>query len=125
MSRAALSIFVYACYLVVLSFTLFFIPDVALKVVGLDAHKDVWISVVAMSVLFLAGYFFVAARKEVIEFFWLSALFRLTVPLFFGAFVALGYAPANLLLFTPPDVIFAIWTLIALRSAPNLVASRA
>ena len=125
MSRAALSIFVYGWYLVILSLTLFLIPNIALQVVGLDAHKDVWIYVVAMSVLFLAGYFIVAARKEVTEFFWLSVLFRLTVPLFFGIFVALGYSKVNLLLFTPPDVLFALWTLIALRSTPRPVTARA
>jgi hypothetical protein len=84
MSRAALSIFVYGCYLVILSLTLFLIPNIALQIVGLDAHQDVWIYVVAMSVLFLAGYFIVAARKEVTEIFWLSVVFRLSVPLFFG-----------------------------------------
>ena len=123
MSRAALSIYVYGCYLIVLGLTLFLIPDIALKLVGLDVHKDVWISVVAMSVLFLAGYFIVSARKEVTEFFWLSVLFRLTVPLFFGAFIVLGYTRPNILLFTPPDVLFALWTLLALRSAPRSVAA--
>jgi hypothetical protein len=40
MSRAALSIFVYGCYLVILSLTLFLIPNIALQIVGLDAHKE-------------------------------------------------------------------------------------
>jgi hypothetical protein len=125
MSRAALSIFVYGCYLVILSLTLFLIPNIALQIVGLDAHKDVWIFVVAMSVLFLAGYFIVAARKEVTEIFWLSVVFRLSVPLFFGLFIALGFSKVNLLLFTPPDVLFALWTLLALRSSPRSVTASA
>ena len=125
MSRAALSIFVYGCYLVILSLTLFLIPNIALQIVGLDAHQDVWIFVVAMSVLFLAGYFIVAARKEVTEIFWLFVVFRLSVPLFFGLFIALGFSKVNLLLFTPPDVLFALWTLLALRFSPRSVAASA
>jgi hypothetical protein len=88
-------------------------------------RKDVWIFVVAMSVLFLAGYFIVAARKEVTEIFWLSVVFRLSVPLFFGLFIALGFSKVNLLLFTPPDVLFALWTLLALRSSPRSVTASA
>lgn len=119
MSRAATSSVVYGLYLIVLSLTLFAIPDVAVNLIGLPAHKDVWIYVTAMSVLFLAGYFIAAARSEATEFFRLSVLLRYTVPFFFGAFALLGLTKVNILLFTPPDVIFATWTLLALRSQPS------
>ena len=54
----------------------------------------------------------------VIATFILLALFApLLAPIFFGAFIVAGFAPWNLILFTPLDVIFAVWTLVALRGS--------
>ncbi|HLV98446.1 MAG TPA: hypothetical protein VKT82_07180 [Ktedonobacterales bacterium] len=118
MSRAATSIFAYGCYLLVLALTLFTIPDVVANLFGLPAHKDVWLYVTAMTVLSLGGYYIAASRDEATNFFRFSVIMRCAVPFFFGAFALLGLTKVNILLFTPPDIVFATWTLLALRARP-------
>jgi hypothetical protein len=121
MSNAAKSILAYGVYLILLGLALLIAPNVPLPLFGLPTTNEVWIRVVGMSVLFLAIYFIQAARNEWTDLFQMSIYLRASVPLFFGAFVALGLASPALLLFTPPDLLFALWTLLALRSARMVV----
>lgn len=114
MSRAAVSVFVAGFYALILSLTFFSAPDVALKIFGLPAHKDYFVYIAAMFLLFIAGYFIVGARGEATGVFQFSVAHRFAVPLFIGALVALNQASVNLLLFTPPDVLLGLWTLLAL-----------
>jgi Na+-translocating ferredoxin:NAD+ oxidoreductase RnfE subunit len=116
MSRVALSGLVYGIYLYILGLTLFTVPDFAVKLFGLEPHKDVWLYVTAMTVVVLATYFVVAARSESISFLRASVPLRFLVPVFFAVFAALNLTKFNILLLTPPDVIFASWTLFALRA---------
>jgi hypothetical protein len=116
MSHAATSTFVYALYSIVLGLTLLLIPNVPLSLIGLPATHEVWIHIAGMSVLFLASYFLVAARREVTDFFRLSVLVRFSVPFFFGAFVLFGLAKPALLLLCVFDVLFGIWTALSLRA---------
>lgn len=83
---------------------------------GLPAHRDFFVYVVAMLALFLAGFFIVSARNEVRDFFRLSVVTRFSVPFFLGAFAVLGLAKINIMLFAVPDVLLALWTLLALRA---------
>jgi hypothetical protein len=110
MSRAATSIFVYSFYLIGQGVLLLFAPNVAMGLFGLPAVQEVWVRVLGYSLLALSGYFLVAARRKVTDLFFISVIFRLGLPIIFGAFVALGYAGPALLLLTPPDVLFSIWT---------------
>ena len=116
MSRAAISSLVYGIYLIGLGLTLFIIPDVAATLVGLEPHKDVWLYVSAMVVLVQAVYFIVSARSESTNFFIASVPLRYLIPVFFATFAALNLTKFAILLFTPPDVIFATWTALALRA---------
>jgi hypothetical protein len=104
--------------MLVLSVTLFTIPDVVASLFGLPAHKDVWLYVAAMTILSIGGYYIAASRDEAANFFRLSIILRYAVPFFFGAFVLFGLTKVNILLFTPPDIVFATWTLLALRARP-------
>ena len=76
MSRAATSIFVYGCYMLVLALTLFAIPDVVANLFGLPAHKDVWLYVTAMTVMSLGGYYIAASRDEATDFLRISIILR-------------------------------------------------
>jgi len=116
MTAAARSILVYAIYVFGLGATLLLIPNVQLPIVGLPEAADVWIRVAGMTVIFLAIYFYVAARNEYREIFKASVPIRFAVVGFFAAFAALGYTSWNILLFTPLDVLFAIWTWYSLRT---------
>jgi hypothetical protein len=115
MSSAARSILVYSIYTFGLGATLMLVPNIPLPIFGLPTTSEVWIRVAGMTVLFLSIFYFIAARNEFRPLFVASVPIRFAVPLIFAAFVIAGFAPWNLLLFTPLDVLFAIWTLLALR----------
>ena len=120
MSPAARSILVYSVYVFGLGATLLLAPNIPLPIFGLPQATEVWIRVAGMTVVFLAIFYFIAARNEVRPLFEASVPIRFAVPFIFGAFVVAGFAPWNLILFTPLDVLFAIWTLVELRRSPAL-----
>ena len=122
MTPAARSVLVYSIYVFGLGMTLIFAPGVVLPIFGLAAPADVWIHVAGMTVIFLSIFYFRAAREEIRSFFETSVVFRYAVPFIFAGFIVAGLAPWNLLLLTPLDVIFATWTLVALRAAPARLA---
>lgn len=125
MSPAARSILVYSVYLFGLGATLLLVPNLPLPIFGLAEADEVWIRVLGMTVVFFALFYWVAARNEYRELFRTSVATRLTVPFVFAAFVVAGFAPWNLLLFTPPDILFAAWTWISLRQSPGLATASA
>lgn len=116
MSRAAVSSLVWGIYLVVLSLTVFAIPDVILTLVGLEPHKDVWIYVVALLALNLAVYFIVNARTESTVAMQASVGMRYLAALCFVAFAVLHLARYNIVIFAVPDALGATWTALALRA---------
>ena len=118
MSAAAKSISVYGIYLILgLGLPFLLAPDLILSVAGIPGRTDVWARVLGMSVVLFGTYFFLAGRHELTPFFRWTVFGRFTVPLFFTAFVLLGFAPPILIGFAIPDVLFATWTALALRSA--------
>ena len=115
MSPAARSILVYSIYAFGLGATLLVAPNIPLPLFGLEQATEVWIRVAGMTVVFLSIFYFTAARNEFREIFVASVPIRFAVPVIFAGFVAAGFAPWNLILLTPLDVVFAVWTWIALR----------
>jgi hypothetical protein len=118
MSPAARSVLVYSIYVFGLGATLLLVPNIPLPIFGLAQASEVWIRVAGMTVIFLSLFYFVSARNEYRPLFELSVALRFAVVVFFGAFIVAGFAPWNLILFTPLDVLFAIWTLVSLRRTP-------
>jgi hypothetical protein len=117
MSPAARSLQVFGAYLMLLALVLLLSPNTLLGLFGIPATDDVWIRVVGMLVGFLGYYDWQAARAELRTFFVWSIPVRLSVPVFFAAFVVLGMAPPALLLFGAVDAAAALWTWSALRRA--------
>jgi hypothetical protein len=115
MSSTARSIFIYGIYVLGLGATLMLIPNVPLPIFGLPQAAEVWIRVAGMTVIFLGIFYLVAARNEYRAIFVASVPIRFAVPFIFGAFAAAGYTAWNIVLLTPFDVLFAIWTLASLR----------
>ena len=125
MSSAARSILVYSIYLLGQGVVLLAVPNLALRIFGLPETNEVWVRIVGMTVLFFGIYYLVAARYEFRPFFVVSVATRLSVPVIFTVFIAAGFAAWNILLFTPIDVVFAAWTWLALRGAPQLTQTSA
>ncbi len=69
MSNAAKSILVYGIYLLILSFMLLVIPNIALTIFGLPATNEVWVRVVGMQTLFFSFFYIRASQKEMTDFF--------------------------------------------------------
>jgi hypothetical protein len=124
MSAAAKSILVYSVYAFALGATLLLVPNIPLPIFGLPEAADVWIRVAGMTVIFLSILYFTAARNEYRPIFVASVAFRFAVVVFFAAFAAANLTSWNILLFTPFDVLFAIWTWYALRQSPAAVAAQ-
>lgn len=116
MTRPAQTLFVFALYLFLLGAVLLAAPNQLLGLFGLPVTEEVWIRVVGMLVLFLGVYYVVAARANFLPMLEASVRIRVAVPVFFAVFVALGWAPATLLVFGAIDLAGAIWTRLALRS---------
>ena len=123
MTPAARSVLVYSIYAFGLGAVLILVPGVVLPIFGLPAPTEVWVRVAGMTVLFLSGLYFTAARNEYRPILVESVAFRYAVPFIFGAFALAGYVSWNILLLTPLDVLFATWTLLALRGAPMSLAA--
>jgi hypothetical protein len=117
MSSTARSIFVYSIYVFALGATLLLVPNVPLPIVGLPQAAEVWIRVAGMTVIFLSILYFTAARNDYREIFVASVPIRFAVVAFFAAFAAAGFTSWNILLLTPLDIVFALWTWSTLRGA--------
>jgi hypothetical protein len=124
-SRAALSIAIYAIYLLGQGATMLLIPGIVLPILGLPVAADFWVRVVGMTLVFFGLYYLLAARLEYRRFFILTVFTRAAVPFIFAAFVALSLAPAALLLLVPADLAFTAWTAWALWSTRSEVVPAA
>ena len=76
-----------------------------------------------MLAIFLGVYYVIAARTNFLPMLEASVRVRVAVPLFLGAFVVLGWAPATLLLFAGVDLAGAVWTYLTLRNELGAKAS--
>jgi hypothetical protein len=122
LSNAAKSVLAYGLYLVLFNALPFLLaPNLLLPLVGMQAPTDVWVRVLGMALLFFGGYYIQAGRHELTPFFRWTIVGRYLVPVFFVAFVLLGYAPPVLLAFGIPDLLFTTWTVLALRGEGGTV----
>jgi len=116
MSRSAMSVFVFSIYLFILGFVLVVTPDTLLRVFSFPEADGLWIRVVGMLVIILGFYYSHAAHADLRPFFVWTVIGRVSILLFFMAFVAAGLAPPALILFGVVDFVAAMWTLVAIRS---------
>ena len=115
MSHAARTIYLFGLYLAALGLSALLLPDMIGEVMGFAHIDGAWPRVVGMVVCFLSYYYLTLARSEARAFFRATVAARATVPLFFGAFVAMGLERWTLILVGVPDLLGAIWTWSALR----------
>ncbi len=116
MTKSAQSLFFFALYLFGLGVILLAAPNWLLGLFDIAPTTEVWIRVVGMLVLFLGVYYVSAARANFLPILEASVRVRIAVPLFFAAFVALGWAEPVLLLLSGVDLAGAVWTYLTLRS---------
>ena len=114
--RARRTAFIWSLYLLVLAVMLNVAPALLLAPFGIPAPTEVWIRLVGMFLLFLAYLNWTASRTGNVGIMRVTVEVRLTVPLFFATYVALGWVVPALLLFAVIDVVAALWTRAALRA---------
>jgi len=114
-SKSALSIFVFGLYVLVLGILLMLVPNFMLRTISGSSTTEVWIRVVGLLLVCLGFYYTQAARTELADFFRWTVYTRSTVIVFFTAFVLLGFAKPQLIMFGLIDFLGAVWTGPALR----------
>lgn len=117
MSNSARSVFAFGLYLTLLGISLLAVPNILLGMFFLPPTTEVWIRISGMLLIFISFYYIQAARHETTDFFRWTVYARSTVIVFFTAFVLLGFANPTLILFGVVDLLGALWTGLALRSA--------
>lgn len=117
MSRAALTLLIYSAGFGAAGIGLMLAPNLVLPLFGFPPTQEVWIHIIGLLMVSLASYDILAAQREI------GPIIELSVPgrLFAGAVMigtwALGMVGAGILFFAAVDIIGAIATMTALRSA--------
>lgn len=117
MTSPAQTLRIFGGYLIALAAVLIVAPNLLLAAFGLAPVTDVWIRVAGMLAGLLGVYYVLAATAGLTQFFAWTVWIRLSVFVFFGAFVLLKLAPPVLLVFAIVDAAAAIWTWMALKRA--------
>jgi hypothetical protein len=117
LNAAALSLAVYGVYLLANGLGLLLAPSVPFALLGVPFTEDPWVRVLGLVAGEIGFYFVYAARADLSSFYRATVYARGTAALVFLVLVALKLGPVQLLLFAAVDLLSAIWTHFALRSA--------
>jgi hypothetical protein len=118
MTPAAKSVFAFGLYLVLVGLGLLVAPNPFLTPLGFAPVADpAWLRVLGVLTLVIAAYYLLAARAGLMVFFRWTVFVRIGVFCVLGALVLLHLAPAPLVLLGTIDLVAALWTACALRSA--------
>ena len=115
MSNAAISIFAFSIYEIVIGIGFLFIPNVLLPLFKLPQTYEPWIRVVGVMALLIGFYHVNIAQMEISSFYWVTIYGRLGFAAFVAMFVVLKKFPPVLLLFGVLDLIAAAWTYLAMN----------
>lgn len=116
MSTSAKTIYVFFIYMIISGAGFVLVPNFFMKLLQFPEVQDVWPRALGMMTILLGCYYGVMARSESKEFFRATAYGRMTVIVFFTAFVLFKVAPPTMIALGVVDFAGAIWTLWALRS---------
>ena len=116
-TSAALSLAVYGIYLPANGLGLLLTPSVPFALLGVPFIEDPWVRVLGLVAGEIGFYFVYAARAGLSGFYRATVYARGTAALVFLVLVTLKLGPVQLLLFAAVDLLSAIWTHFALRSA--------
>ena len=116
MSRAALSVFIFGIYLILLGLTFLFYPELMISLSSPNP-PDIASRILGMLFLLMAYLFIRAALDEegMKKFFMWTVHIRVTVIVFQIVFVVLGLGNPLIIIFGAIDFAFAAWTFWELR----------
>lgn len=116
MSRAAVTVKVFAVYLFVIGAALILAPNLLLRASFLPTTSEVWIRVVGVLAFNIGVYYWFAAKSEATAVLTASVYARMFVFVAFIAFALLRFSPPAIVLFGAVDLAGALWTWNALRA---------
>lgn len=123
MSKAVLSIKVFAIYLFIIAMILVIAPNALLPLFQLPTTSEVWIRVIGVLALNIGVFAWVAAQHADQHFMIASVYTRIFFFLATCAFAALSLASPMLIIFGLLDLAGGLWTHFAMRADGQSVAS--
>ncbi len=115
MTKASKTVFYFGFYLLATGLTLIFLPNLLLTTFGIEPTSEVWIRVVG-ALAFGIGNYYVFTGPTANEIFLKWTIYnRILIGVWFGLFVAMGWAQWQLLFFGGIDLLGALWTWSAMR----------
>jgi hypothetical protein len=115
MSKAAISVFVFGCYILVNAVVLLAAPNLMLSTLGLEPTREPWLRLLGLMTLALSVYYIQAAREEMTAFFRLTMLGRSIILVGTIGLAAAGLIPPVIVMFGVIDGAGAAWTGAAMR----------
>ena len=113
MSAAALSIFVFGIYLIILGTGFYLVPNTILPLFKFPKTNEPWIRALGMVILILGFYYIIAAQNELSAFFWATVVGRFGVLVLLSALVISKKAKPVIILFGIIDAAGGVWTLLS------------
>lgn len=115
MTPASRSVYYFGFYLLATAITLTAFPNVLLSLIQVPETTEVWIRILGVVVFSLGLYYVFMAPANNTLFITLTVYIRSSVFVFFLAFVLVGLAPVQMIVFGAVDLLSALWTYSALR----------
>ncbi len=115
MTPASKSVYYFGFYLLITGITLTVTPNVLLSLFQIAETGEVWIHVLGTVVFGMGMLYVFMAPSNHILFLTLTVYLRAAILLWFIIFVAIGWAPPQLIFFGLVDMAGAAWTYTALR----------
>ncbi len=115
MTKASKSVYYFGFYLLATGLTLIFVPNMLLRMFGLEPTSEVWVHVVGALAFAIGVYYVLVAPTNNETFLKATVYNRVLIAAWFGFFVAMGWVKWQLMLFGGVDLLGALWTWSALR----------
>jgi hypothetical protein len=117
MTNAGKSVYYFGFYLMMLGITLTGFPNILLSTFQLPETNEVWIRVVGILVFNIGLYYVFMAPTKSTLFYTLTVYTRASILVWFIAFVLIGWAQPQLILFGLADMAGASWTYMAMKKS--------
>jgi hypothetical protein len=114
MSKAGVSMTVYAIYLGSSGLGLALIPNVLLHVLGVPPTHEGWIRIFGSLAVVLAAKGYNAARLNLVPSLQFDVYTRTGFGIFLTVIVVLGLVPPIMVIFAIADILASVWTQLAL-----------